>query len=104
MNAKETIKPSSVPLFRGGVLPLMDTFGRAELEFAAALMLRVCVCRGDVWLAMTTRDVGEVMREDAKDRGIWAHLSDQSVRTEPRHARPRRSRLRPLQWRSGTTQ
>lgn len=45
-----------------GVLPLIGTFGRAELEFAAALMVLACRDNGDTWQAVKPREVGNAMQ------------------------------------------
>lgn len=43
-------KPSDVRL---DAIPLINAFGRAECECAAALLVRACVLHGDVWAAQS---------------------------------------------------
>lgn len=53
--------PSQVVL---GTPPLTATMGKSEVEFAAALLVRVCHARGDVWAAQSPRDVQDVLGAD----------------------------------------
>ena len=54
-------KPSQVVLTP---IPLGDTMGRAEVEYAAALLVRVCHARGDRWQPVTWDMVRAVLRDD----------------------------------------
>lgn len=60
------MKPSDVRMFRG-LLPLVGTFGRAELEFAAALLVRTCVRNGDEFGAHPPRSIGVTMKADVDE-------------------------------------
>lgn len=55
------MKPSDVVL---GVPPLCGTMGRAELEHAAALIVRTCAVLGDAWRPVAPKDVGIVLNTD----------------------------------------
>lgn len=67
-------KPSEVRMWRSW-LPLFNTFGRIEMEWAAALMVIACVYFGDRWQPITMKQLGEAMK-DAGDRkeGYLHHL------------------------------
>jgi hypothetical protein len=54
-------KPSDVQLV---VPPLVDTFGRAELEHAASVIVRACQFHGDTWQPIKPTQVGEAMHHD----------------------------------------
>lgn len=54
-------KPSQVVM---GYMPLVDTMGRCEREFAAAIVVRVCQAKGDTWQAVAFSDVREVLKAD----------------------------------------
>ncbi len=76
-------KPSEVHMWRSPVIPLVDTFGRAETEFAAALMVIACVENGDAWRQLTPQQVGLAMRKASEPGGPLHHL-----RTNPFAPRP----------------
>jgi hypothetical protein len=76
------MKPSDVILFRAA-LPLIDTFGRAEMEFAAALMVRACIFHGDEWQPVTPRQINLAMKKDLLPGGIWASLRGSPKDTWP---------------------
>lgn len=61
-----TFKPSQVVLT---VPPLAGTMGRSEREHAAAIIVRVCQVKGDVWRAVTWAEAKEVLKSDL-DAGI----------------------------------
>ena len=54
-------KPSQVYL---GIPPLTATMGRSEREHAAAILVRVCQARGDIWQPVTPAMFGEVINDD----------------------------------------
>ena len=56
-----SFKPSDVVLH---VPPLTDTMKKTESEHAAALMVRVCQVRGDMWQEVPWAAVKEVIRAD----------------------------------------
>lgn len=68
-------KPSDVVMWRA-VMPLIDTFGRAEMEAAAALIVLVCQRRGDVWAPVSAKSVGGELRSVIAD-GVepWASVN-----------------------------
>lgn len=53
--------PSQVYL---AAIPLCATMGRAESEFAAALIVRTCQLLGDEWRSVSPRQIGEMLRDD----------------------------------------
>lgn len=57
-----SFKPSQVVL---DVPPLPGTFGKSELEHAAAIIVRVSQALGDVWQPATWKQVQSVLRTDA---------------------------------------
>ena len=57
-------------------LPLVDTFGRAETEFAACLLVLACVTFGDEWKAHPPQDIGRAMKEAGERGGALCHLKD----------------------------
>lgn len=66
-------KPSEVELV---VPPLCGTMDKAEAEFAAALIVRTCQQRGDVWQAVTWKDCAEAWKADvAAKRSPFFELS-----------------------------
>ena len=68
-------KPSQVRLWhRGGVLPLIDTFGHSETEFAAALMALACRTKGDQWGPVSPVECGVSLLENTKVGGCFEHL------------------------------
>lgn len=68
------MKPSDVVMFRSWI-PLVDTFGRTELEWAAALLVRTCQLNGDVFAAHPPKAIGETMKRDRASRlDPWAGL------------------------------
>lgn len=68
------MKPSDVYLWRG-LLPLIDTFGRSELEMAATCIVRTCVQNGDVWQWVTLPMMGAALGEDIKNDKRWQELN-----------------------------
>ena len=54
-------KPSHVVL---RVPPLTATMGKAEIEAAASMLVRVCHALGDEWQSVTWQQIADVMRED----------------------------------------
>lgn len=76
------MKPSEVVLFRS-VLPLIATFGRAELEFAAALIVRGCVRNGDRWQSLSPREIGQAMKADAEPGEPWETLQRNPFLPQP---------------------
>ena len=58
-----------------GALPFVGSkFGRAELEFAAALVLRACFYEGDAWAPVRQEQIGAAMSKDAESGGLFHHL------------------------------
>lgn len=55
------MKPSDV-LLRAPLLH--GTFGKAEAEWAAGLIVRACQLQGDEWKAVTATDIGDAIRAD----------------------------------------
>lgn len=71
------VKPSSFDLTKG-VLPLMATFGRAERELAAAMLVFVLQRRGDEWTWVTPDMLVDVfLTDDVIERKVepWARLN-----------------------------
>jgi hypothetical protein len=64
MTAMSTVdfKPSDVDIF--GMPPLLDTMGRSQREFSAALYVRACQFHGDSWQPMEPRRIGEMLKAD----------------------------------------
>lgn len=61
-----TIKPSDIVLRNP---PLVGTMGRAECEFAAAVIVRTCQIKNpDEWQPVTPGDVGAMITHDQKHR------------------------------------
>jgi hypothetical protein len=56
-------KPSQVEM---GHMPLVDTMGRCEREFAAAIIVRVCQAKGDTWQSVAFSDIKHVLTADAE--------------------------------------
>lgn len=69
-----SFKPSDVRMWRA-VLPLIDTFGHAETEFAAALMVLTCKAQGNEWQPVSPRQVGFAMKNAGELGGELHHLS-----------------------------
>lgn len=65
--------PSRIHL---AIPPLTATLGSAELEHAAALLVRYCQIRGDRWQAVHWDDLELALREDlaAKIEPMWSLL------------------------------
>jgi len=76
------MKPSDVYLWRG-LLPLIDTFGRAELEMAAACIVRTCVQNGDVWQWVILPMMGAALGEDLKNDKRWQELNRNPFTPQP---------------------
>jgi hypothetical protein len=85
-------KPSDVNLFERSPFPLVNTFNRVEMEFAAALLVRACVARGDVWQSILPLELGETMKADLEPGGIW-----ETLKTNP-YVRPDFSGLVEKGW------
>jgi hypothetical protein len=68
--------PPSRVVLRGPLL--CDTLGKAELEVAAALLVRACAVLGDRWQPVGLAQVLDVFRSDAGAEGsTWARLASQ---------------------------
>ena len=61
----DAFKPSQVVL---ASIPLVGTLGHAELEYAAALIVRTCQVHGDVWAAHPWTTIGPTLKAD-RDAG-----------------------------------
>lgn len=57
-------RPSEV--FIDPTFPLVATMGRAEIEHAAACLVRACQAFGDSWRALPGTAVADVIEEDAR--------------------------------------
>lgn len=65
--------PSQV--FLNEIPPLVGTMGRSEIEHAAALLVRACQVRGDVWAPVAPTDMGAVLTRDLEsDIDPWRAL------------------------------
>jgi hypothetical protein len=53
--------PSQVVLHR---VPLVGTMGKAEIELAAAFLVRACVVLGDQWQAVRVSELARIAKED----------------------------------------
>lgn len=58
-------KPSQVRL---GPVPLVATMGKAEVELAAAYVVRACVVLGDKWQAVPLDELIRITTEDFHER------------------------------------
>lgn len=75
-----TFKPSEVtpcgrvkPQRASSFLPFVAGFDKCEREVAAALLVRVCEARGDVWAPVSWKDAQAVLKEDmAAKRKPWS--------------------------------
>lgn len=66
--------PSAIRL--EGVIPLVGTLHRVEREVAAALVVRVCQVRGDVWAPVRPFDVRDQLVADVGAKvEPWAMLN-----------------------------
>jgi hypothetical protein len=66
------VKPSDVLLLP---IPLVDTFGKAEVEIAAAMLVRACHDHGDAWQKLTWAQVQATLRRDIEaKRPPFVHL------------------------------
>ena len=66
--------PSQVCLWRS-LLPLIATFGHAETEFAAALLVQACAHFGDSWNPQTPQQLGVALKVQLEDpKSGWAQL------------------------------
>lgn len=81
-----TFKPSDVRLWQT-LLPLVSTFGRAELEMTAALMVLTSIHVGDVWRPLTMRQHGEALKAALVYGGALHHLSTNPFAPPPDHHR-----------------
>jgi hypothetical protein len=79
-------KPSDVRMWRG-ILPLVDTFGQAETEFAAALMVLTCAENGDTWGPIVPLQMGLAMRKAMLAGGPLEHLKRNPFLPRPDHRR-----------------
>jgi hypothetical protein len=61
-------KPSQVFTNLKGAMPFTDCFGRAEREIMAALYVEACKERGDTWLRLMPRDIGDMMMQLANPK------------------------------------
>ena len=75
-------KPSQI-MCMNSVLPLCGSrFGRAKLEFAAAILVRACVRNGDTWGPRTREEVTAAWVQEL-DGGIFAHLARNPFAPQP---------------------
>lgn len=77
------MKPSEVKLWRSRLFPLIDTFGRVEEEFAAALMVLGCIHHGDEWQALEPKQIDIAMKEACGDKGCLSHLQSSPFAPRP---------------------
>jgi hypothetical protein len=66
LGVTEPYKPSQVVL--RVVTPLIGTFGKAQAEFAACLMVRACVRHGDVWQDLSPQQIGAAITADIDEK------------------------------------
>jgi hypothetical protein len=72
-----TFKPSDVTL---RIPPLCNTMKRAEVEFAASLIVRTLQVKGDAWRPVEWSEIQEVIKADmAEDREPFASLMKNPV-------------------------
>lgn len=66
--------PPSAVLLDRSFPPLIDTFGKTEVEIAAAFVVRACQVEGDRWQPVTMTALGRVLRADmeAKTDPLYA--------------------------------
>jgi len=76
------MRPSEVNLWRHPTVPLVDTFGRAERELAAAFIVVACRANGDVWGPVTPQQVASAMR-DIIVTEPWATIDRQGLFVMP---------------------
>jgi len=55
------VTPSQIYL---GIPPLVGMMGKAEIEFAAAMIVRALAARGDTWREISNDEIFAVARED----------------------------------------
>jgi len=66
------------------VLPFCGSrFGRAELEFAAAILVRACALNGNTWEPRTGQEITDAWEQESLDGGIFAHLRHNPFRPKP---------------------
>lgn len=58
-------KPSDVVL---RIMPLVGTMKKAEVEFAAALLVRACVRNNDSWAPILPKEMGEAIKQDLDEK------------------------------------
>jgi hypothetical protein len=76
-------KPSDMCMWRS-VFPLIDTFGpRAELEFAAALVVIASEHHGNAWQPILMKQMGEAMRTAGGEGGCLHHLVSNPFLSSP---------------------
>lgn len=75
-------KPSDVRMWRS-VLPLIDTFGHAETEFAAALIVLASKHAGDEWQPLVLKQLAEAMKKEGEEGGQLHHLRTNSFLPYP---------------------
>ncbi len=73
-------KPSDVVMV---FPPLTDTMGRAEVEAAAALIVRVCQVREDAWQEVEPIAVAEVIKDDLEAKRDLIHSMEKSLFIRP---------------------
>lgn len=65
---REILNANPPSAIRIVVPPFVGTLGSAELEHAAALLVRACQVRGDRWQAMTYEEMEEVLKVDITEQ------------------------------------
>lgn len=67
-----------------GALPFVGSkFGRAEREFAAALLVRACALAGDEWAAQAMPSIGHALKSGAESGGPFEHLKTNPFMPHP---------------------
>lgn len=73
MSQRESFKPSEVQLVG---IPLTATFGRSEMEAAAAIIVRTCAVLGDEWRAVSVDEVKKVLQLEQAGDPLYPFLSN----------------------------
>jgi len=71
VSQREPFKPSDVRLVG---IPLTATFGKSEMEAAAAIIVRTCAVLGDEWRAVSVDEVKKVLALEEEGKPLFAFL------------------------------
>lgn len=86
-------KPSQVLLT---AQPLTATMGKSEIEYAAALIVRVCQVNGDRWQPITTEMLVATVHSDLDEKQTRRTRPRALQRNQQRGAHPSAQRFQPL--------